>query len=161
MLSWAGVAPIRKTGEGGEARQRHGSCSVGQGPQRAPCQPRRLSIVFLSSLNFVSHVRVGTGRRCTPAPGWGLRPLGNTRPGQSPGASLQRTEPEAGRRPGHLELAGEAGEAGRLEWGDEEPVCGVPIGSVGAYRESSSPLPLVFTSTSLGPGWGPTLSSWI
>lgn len=39
VLSWAGVAPVRKTGEGGEARQSHGSGSVGQGPQRAPCQP--------------------------------------------------------------------------------------------------------------------------
>lgn len=76
-----------------------------------------LSIVFLSSLDFVSQVWVGMERRGPPAPGWGFRPHGNMWPGRSPGAFLQRTEPEARRRPGHLELAGEAGDAGRPWWG--------------------------------------------
>lgn len=70
-----------------ETRQRLSSGFVGPRPAAGTVPALvSLSIVFLSSLDFVSQVRVGTERRGPPAPGWGLCPLSNMWPGRSPGA---------------------------------------------------------------------------
>lgn len=82
--------------------------------------------------------------------GWGRRggahlllgeasvPLATCGQGGAQGPFLQRPEPETGRWPGHLELAGEAGDTGSLELGKVRPsskekrfVYGVPTGRVG------------------------------
>lgn len=77
---------VSSTWERWEMGQRLSSGLVGPRPA-AGIVPAlvSLSIVFLSSLDFVSHVRVRTERRGAPAPGWGLRPHGNMWPGRSPG----------------------------------------------------------------------------
>lgn len=117
--------------------------------------------------------------------GWGRRggahlllggasvPLATCGQGGVQGPFLQRTEPEAGRWPGHLELAGEAGDAGSpggWEAGAgkgealterEEGVC-LQCAYWQGWLTNRGPqgTPSLYL-TSLGFGWGPMLSSWI
>lgn len=119
--------------------------------------------------------------------GWGRRvgahlllggasvPLATCGQGGAQGPFLQRTEPEAGRWPGHLELAGEAGDTGSpgswearagkseaLTKGEEVCLFAVCLlaGLARLQGATGNPHPGLYLTT-LGPGWGPTLSSWI